>query len=93
MERSNSVDTLPRSAASHLSMRCLPISHKKVARLIWVNKFNISTHVRSFGNNLYISLTEAVYVEDKIVLGRLAWPGNVSLINILNSTCIYVSLC
>ena len=32
---------------------------------------------------MYISLTEAVYVEDKIVLGRLAWPGNVSFINYL----------
>ena len=59
------------------------MSHKKDARLKWVNKYNMSTHVRSFGNNLYISLTEAVFVEDKIVLGRLAWPGNVSFINIL----------
>ena len=92
MEKSNSVETLSRSGASHLSMRCLPMSHKKVARLIWVNKFNMSTRVRSFGNNLYISLTEAIFVEDKIVLGRLAWPGKVSLINILN-TFIYVSLC
>ena len=91
MERSNSVETLPHSVASHLSMRCLPMSHKKVARLIWVNNFYLSTHVRSFGNNLHISLTEAVYVEDKFVLDRLALPGNVSLIDILN-TFIYVSL-
>ena len=27
----------PRSAASHLVLFCLPVSHKKDARLIWVN--------------------------------------------------------
>ena len=28
---------MPRSAASDLDLRCLPMSHKKDARLIWVN--------------------------------------------------------
>ena len=31
-------DGMPRFAASHLGLFCLPMSHKKDARLIWVNK-------------------------------------------------------
>ena len=31
-------DGTPRFAASHLGLLCLPMSHKKDARLIWVNK-------------------------------------------------------
>ena len=30
-------DGTPRLAASHLGLFCLPMSHKKEARLIWVN--------------------------------------------------------
>ena len=30
------LDGAPRSAASHLGLFCLPMSHKKDARLIWV---------------------------------------------------------
>ena len=30
-------DVTPRFAASHLGLFCLPMSHKKDARLIWVN--------------------------------------------------------
>ena len=30
-------DGMPEFAASHLGLFCLPMSHKKVARLIWVN--------------------------------------------------------
>ena len=30
-------DETPRFAASHLGLFCLPLSHKKDARLIWVN--------------------------------------------------------
>ena len=30
-------DGMPRFAASHLGLFCLPMSHKKDARLIWVN--------------------------------------------------------
>ena len=30
-------DGMPRFAASHLGLSCLPMSHKKNARLIWVN--------------------------------------------------------
>ena len=30
-------DGWPRFAASHLGLFCLPMSHKKDARLIWVN--------------------------------------------------------
>ena len=33
-------DGTPRSAASHLGLCCLPMSHKRDARLKWV-KFNI----------------------------------------------------
>ena len=32
-------DGTPRFAASHLGLFCLLMSHKKDARLIWVNKF------------------------------------------------------
>ena len=32
-------DQRPHSAASGLGLGCLPMSHKKDARLIWVNKF------------------------------------------------------
>ena len=31
---------MPRFAASHLGLFCLPMSHKKDARLIWVKYFN-----------------------------------------------------
>ena len=31
-------DQMPRSAASGLGLHCLPMSHKKDARLIWVKK-------------------------------------------------------
>ena len=31
-------DGTPRFAASHLGLFCLPMSHKKDARLIWVNE-------------------------------------------------------
>ena len=34
-------DGAPRLAASHLGLFCLPISHKRDARLIWVNKIDI----------------------------------------------------
>ena len=30
---------MPRFAASHLGLLCLPMSHKKDARLIWVKDF------------------------------------------------------
>ena len=30
-------DGMPRSAASHLGLFCLPVSHKRDARLKWVN--------------------------------------------------------
>ena len=30
-------DGMPRFAASHLGLFCLPMSHNKDARLIWVN--------------------------------------------------------
>ena len=33
-------DGTPRFAASHLGLFCLPMSHKKDARLIWLNDFN-----------------------------------------------------
>ena len=33
-------DGTPRSAASHLGLFCLPMSHKKDARLIWVKALN-----------------------------------------------------
>ena len=31
---------MPRSAASDLGLHCFPMSHKKDARLIWVNVVN-----------------------------------------------------
>ena len=39
-------DGKPHFAASHLGLFCLPMSHKKDARLIWVNEVNI--------NNLFV---------------------------------------
>ena len=32
-------DGTPRFAVSHLGLSCLPMSHKKDARLIWVNRW------------------------------------------------------
>ena len=32
-------DQMPHSTASDLDLHCLPLSHRKDARLIWVNKF------------------------------------------------------
>ena len=36
-------DGTPHCAASHLWLFCLPMSHKKNARLMWVNIFGIVT--------------------------------------------------
>ena len=36
-------DGTPRSATSHLGLCCLPMSHKKDVRLIWVN-VSLETH-------------------------------------------------
>ena len=33
-------DGTPRIAASHLGLFCVPMSHKKDARLIWVNRIH-----------------------------------------------------
>ena len=33
-------DQMPRSAASDLGLHCFPMSHKKNARLIWINVVN-----------------------------------------------------
>ena len=33
-------DQMPRFVVSDLGLHCLPMSHKKVARLIWVNVLN-----------------------------------------------------
>ena len=51
-------DGTPRFAASHLGLFCLPMSHKKDARLIWVNNYKLSNrHVLAksmmfaYGNN------------------------------------------
>ena len=40
-------DGTPRFAASHLGIFCLPMSHKKGARLIWVNCDLSETHTHS----------------------------------------------
>ena len=34
-------DGMPRFAASHLVLFCLPMSHKKAAKLIWVKPFQV----------------------------------------------------
>ena len=41
-------DQTPRFAASNLVLRCLPMSHKKDSRLIWVNKLSESLHAGYF---------------------------------------------
>ena len=38
LANSGDPDQMPRSAASDLGLHCLPMSHKKDARLIWVNE-------------------------------------------------------
>ena len=38
-------DGTPLFAASHLGLFCLPLSHKKDARLIWVNYYGIHASV------------------------------------------------
>ena len=40
-------DGTPRFAASHLGLFCLPMSHKKDARFIWVNllSFRVSVSI------------------------------------------------
>ena len=34
-------DQTPHPAASDLGLHCLPMSHRKYARLIWVNVFEV----------------------------------------------------
>ena len=41
-------DEPPRFAASHLGLFCLPMSHKKDAKLIWVNIFEHSLELDDF---------------------------------------------
>ena len=43
---------MPHSAASDLGLHCLPMSHKKEARLIWV-KSQTSTHIYN-ARNLFV---------------------------------------
>ena len=51
---------MPRFAASHLGLFCLPISHNKDARLIWVNDIDTillklhAFHVSYFSNTFVI---------------------------------------
>ena len=50
-------DWSPRLATSHLGQFCLPMSHKKDARLIWVNMFKLSAAIFSHKNqDLYLRL-------------------------------------
>ena len=37
---------MPQNAASDLGLHCLPMSHKKDARLIWVNLCILETHTQ-----------------------------------------------
>ena len=39
LENSGDSDQTPHSAASDQVLHCLPMSYKKDARLIWVNKY------------------------------------------------------
>ena len=39
-------DQMPQNAASDLGLYCLPLSHKKDARLIWVNMGKLGVHVK-----------------------------------------------
>ena len=43
-QKSEDPDQTPRSAASDLGLHCLPMSHKKDARLIWANPFHSGYH-------------------------------------------------
>ena len=45
IEKANRIASDGRFAASHLGLFCLPISHKKDARLIWVNSNNCFTAI------------------------------------------------
>ena len=48
-------DGTPRFAASHLGLFCLPMSHKKDARLIWVNKRKLNESISSFFDSILIN--------------------------------------
>ena len=41
-------DGRPRFAASHLWLSCLPMSHKKDARLIWVKDKTQNRHITNY---------------------------------------------
>ena len=48
---------MPHSAASDLGLHCLPMSHKKNARLKWVNKSDLKglhkTDVLKYSDKIY----------------------------------------
>ena len=44
VKKSGDPDQTPRSAASGLVLHCLPMSHKKDARLIWVKYQKVSEY-------------------------------------------------
>ena len=43
-------DQMPHFEASDLGLHCLPMSHKKDARLIWVNSIFLTTYQYKFEN-------------------------------------------
>ena len=49
-------DGTPHFATSHLGLFCFPMSHKKDARLIWVNKGIDVTSLYFAGSFLYVVL-------------------------------------
>ena len=63
-------DGTPRFAASHLGLFCLPMSHKKDARLLWVNQNMYYMHVQTVYTFFYN--TSCAYCREMA-------PGTVSL--------------
>ena len=73
----------PRFAASHPELFCLSMSHKRDARLIWVNtqpvllKMTTCSYSHSGGSNVYPQLEEYFFFQLKIPIFTAVKNGSI----------------
>ena len=81
-------DQTPRFAVSTLILHCLPMSHKKNARLIWVNKTFLNNGVRVNTCILKENLFHTVKIENKYCIGIELLPFSFLGLFMCNKTAV-----
>ena len=61
-------DQMPFSVVSDLALHCLPMPHKKEARLIWVNKLQNSFHSSAYFS--YIRVHSILILNSRLEIFR-----------------------